>query len=500
MISVARSILKSFFIPGAKPTSAQFNTLIDSMLNYSEDRSLLGLKNYDPTQIYVQGDTVTHSQIIYQAKQTTTPGAFNINSWDKIAGGVPGSINYKGTWDADSDVPELVGTVAPAGSYYVVSVAGDQHPGGLTDWHVGDWVISNGSDWEKIVNTDTVSNAENIEGDGAGIFKERTDTVLEFKRLTGTNGSLEIADNPDTVDIGIRFDDEGTSPNRAWSANKINAALDERQPLLGYTAENTANKVTAFSSSPSNVHYPSEKLLADSLAAKQNALGFIPENKANRVTAFTPFPSDKFYPTEKLLYDQVQLIRSDYSNVQNTQVKLNANVNPSRNDDTNKGFSAGSIWVNVIEGRAFTCVNATAGSAQWLETTSVVDYFSKEALSESGSDTYVSPYPFFDKLPITATQKYGMYRIQWSCVVHHQAPAGQGCFRLYDATNDKVISGPLVFEQKAAVERTPMGGIAIVKLTGVETKYILQYQTLRNGKFQYIEQARIEMVRIGNIS
>jgi len=44
----SRVILKSYFQTGDKPTSPQFAALIDSVINLSEDRNLLGLKNYDP--------------------------------------------------------------------------------------------------------------------------------------------------------------------------------------------------------------------------------------------------------------------------------------------------------------------------------------------------------------------------------------------------------------------------------------------------------------------
>ncbi len=41
-----REILKTFFETGDIPTAEQFGNLIDSMLNYTEDRALLGLRTY----------------------------------------------------------------------------------------------------------------------------------------------------------------------------------------------------------------------------------------------------------------------------------------------------------------------------------------------------------------------------------------------------------------------------------------------------------------------
>ncbi len=55
---ISRPILKTFFQSGDKPTEQQFSTLLDSMVNYTEDRYLLGLRVYDPTIVYAPGDAV----------------------------------------------------------------------------------------------------------------------------------------------------------------------------------------------------------------------------------------------------------------------------------------------------------------------------------------------------------------------------------------------------------------------------------------------------------
>jgi hypothetical protein len=43
---VPRAVLKEYFQTGDKPTQSQFADMIDSALNFSEDRDLLGLRNY----------------------------------------------------------------------------------------------------------------------------------------------------------------------------------------------------------------------------------------------------------------------------------------------------------------------------------------------------------------------------------------------------------------------------------------------------------------------
>ena len=67
-----------------------------------------------------------------------------------------GALNYKGTWNANTNTPTLQSGVGTKGDYYVVSQAGTTNLDGITDWQVGDWAIFNGSAWQKIDNTDAV--------------------------------------------------------------------------------------------------------------------------------------------------------------------------------------------------------------------------------------------------------------------------------------------------------------------------------------------------------
>ncbi len=85
---VPKTVLKDFFEKGDKPVDLQktreelkeefkngdipnqddFADTIDSALNLSEDRDLLGLKEYNPKKEYVSGDTTVKNETIYQAK------------------------------------------------------------------------------------------------------------------------------------------------------------------------------------------------------------------------------------------------------------------------------------------------------------------------------------------------------------------------------------------------------------------------------------------------
>jgi len=74
----------------------------------------------------------------------------------QIPAAILGDVKYQGTWDASTNTPTLADP--PAGStqgfYYVVSAAGTF---ATIAFNVGDWIISNGSAWQKVDNTDAVT-------------------------------------------------------------------------------------------------------------------------------------------------------------------------------------------------------------------------------------------------------------------------------------------------------------------------------------------------------
>lgn len=74
----------------------------------------------------------------------------------QIPATVLGAVDYKGTWNANTNSPDLGSSSPDKGDYYVVATAGSTSLGGVTDWKVGDWAIYNGTAWEKVDNTEPV--------------------------------------------------------------------------------------------------------------------------------------------------------------------------------------------------------------------------------------------------------------------------------------------------------------------------------------------------------
>lgn len=82
----------------------------------------------------------------------------------QLPASIQGGVSYQGSWDAATNTPTIVSGVGSKGYYYVVSVAGSTNINGITDWLPGDWIIYNGTVWQKIDNTDAVASVNGYTG------------------------------------------------------------------------------------------------------------------------------------------------------------------------------------------------------------------------------------------------------------------------------------------------------------------------------------------------
>lgn len=112
---------------------------------------------------------------------------------------VLGGVAYQGVWDAGTNTPPIPPAAdGNKGWYYKVAVAGATAVDGIADWQIGDWIVSNGTRWDKIDNTDLV----------ASVF--------------GRTGAVTAQDG-DYAAAWIAFDPAGT----ALTATRVQAALAE---------------------------------------------------------------------------------------------------------------------------------------------------------------------------------------------------------------------------------------------------------------------------------
>ena len=127
--------------------------------------------------IQTQIDNLIPSQTGNSGKFLTTNGT--ALSWASVAGG----LSYQGTWNASTNTPTLASSTGTNGYYYIVATAGSTNLNGITDWQVGDWLLFNGSVWQKIDQSETLQ------------FVTSTDTSVTVT-TTGSTADLAVYSSP----------------------------------------------------------------------------------------------------------------------------------------------------------------------------------------------------------------------------------------------------------------------------------------------------------------
>lgn len=113
-----------------------------------------------------------------------------------------GALNYKGTWNASTNTPNLSTISADKGDYYVVSVAGTTLLDGISTWYVGDWAVYNGSVWQRVeggdddpapsVRSNSSTGVMEITGPAAGSTRVMTIPDANFTVLASTDIGVTV--------------------------------------------------------------------------------------------------------------------------------------------------------------------------------------------------------------------------------------------------------------------------------------------------------------------
>lgn len=94
----------------------------------------------------------------------------------QLPSAILGALSYQGTWNASSNLPAIpAASDSNKGWYYVVNVAGATPVSGVSDWEIGDWLVSNGTSWGKVDNSDKVSS---VAGKTGAVTLSKTDVGL----------------------------------------------------------------------------------------------------------------------------------------------------------------------------------------------------------------------------------------------------------------------------------------------------------------------------------
>ena len=179
-----------------------------------------------------------------------------------------GNLTYAGAWNANTNTPTLVSSVGVSGTYYVVSVAGTTNLNGITDWQVGDWAIFNGTFWQKIDQTNTVTS---VNGQVGTVVLGASD-VGALSNVTSTDGSVTITSPTTTTrDLSV-----------ATAASTTNVLCQVRN-----TTGATLTKGTVVYISGATGQIPTvSKALATSDATSAQTLGMMTADLANNANGF----------------------------------------------------------------------------------------------------------------------------------------------------------------------------------------------------------------------
>jgi len=190
--------------------------------------------------LQTQINNIYPSQTGNAGKFLTTNGT--IVSWASVAGG----LSYQGTWNASTNTPTLASGVGVNGYYYIVATAGSTNLDGITDWQIGDWLMFNGTVWQKIDQSNLVTSVNGQTGavsltttninEGTNLYY--TDTRARASVSAGTGISYSSAtgvitnsapDQTVSLTAGTGINTSGTYP----SFTITNSAPDQTVALTG---------------------------------------------------------------------------------------------------------------------------------------------------------------------------------------------------------------------------------------------------------------------------
>jgi hypothetical protein len=161
----------------------------------------------------------------------------------EIPDSIIGALSYQGTWNASTNTPTLTSSVGTKGYYYVVSVAGTTNLNGITDWQVGDWAVYNGSAWQKIDNTDSVTSVNGF----TGAVVLTTTNIAEGTNLYYTDARARSAISAGT---GLSYNSTTGAMNFSDSAVATWAATPSSANLKAAMTDETGSGALVFGTQP----------------------------------------------------------------------------------------------------------------------------------------------------------------------------------------------------------------------------------------------------------
>jgi hypothetical protein len=211
--------------------------------------------------LQTQINSLIPSQTGNSGKFLTTNGTSL--SWGTIASG----LSYQGTWNASTNSPTLASGVGTNGHYYIVATAGSTNLDGITDWQIGDWLIFNGTNWQKIDQTNLVTS---VNGQTGVVTLTYTD-VNAIGSITSTDGSVTVSTTSGVADLSV-----------AVAASTTNVVALVRNTTGATLTKGTVVYITGATGQISTV----SKAIATGDSTSAQTLGVMSANLANNSNGY----------------------------------------------------------------------------------------------------------------------------------------------------------------------------------------------------------------------
>lgn len=222
--------------------------------------------------LQTQINNLIPSQTGNAGKFLTTNGS--VLSWADVAGG----LDYQGTWNAATNTPTLASGVGTNGYYYVVSVDGTTTLDGISDWKAGDWLLFNGTVWQKIDQSWAIAGANDnitsMTGVTGGISSPDFIQFDTGATVTNAAGRLYWDATQQTLTVGLNANiaaDVGQTLY-AYVTNDESVTITKGQPVYMYAAQGDRVSVKLASNTSDTTSAKTLGVCAENIAAGQSGM------------------------------------------------------------------------------------------------------------------------------------------------------------------------------------------------------------------------------------
>jgi hypothetical protein len=191
---------------------------------------------------------------------------------------ISGGLVYKGTWNASTNSPTLASGTGTTNWYYVVSTPGSTNLDGITDWKAGDWLIYNGTAWQKIDQSWAIAGANDnitsMTGITGGISSPDFIQFDTSATVTNAIGKLYWDDTQQTLTVGLTANiaaDIGQTLY-AYVTNAEAVTITKGQPVYMYSAQGDRVSVKLASNSGDATSAKTLGLCAEDIGANQSGM------------------------------------------------------------------------------------------------------------------------------------------------------------------------------------------------------------------------------------